>query len=78
MLTEVVEVSTGARMSRSPRVGEFMEIDRHGKPRYFTFGDMMGTTLFESPEKANNWIEEHGLGATHEPRPAYQGNLGRG
>lgn len=46
---EVIEKSTGARMSY-----------QRGKS-----GDIMGTTLFDSEDAAKDWMKENGLLKTH-------------
>lgn len=45
---EVIEKSTGARMS----------YQRGG-------GELMGSTLFDSEDKAKDWIKDNGLSNTH-------------
>jgi hypothetical protein len=62
---EVIEKSTGARMSRSPTVGEFVGMSHKGEPRYSTPGECMGTTLFDDAGKALDWLREQGLSGTH-------------
>lgn len=68
-LLEVVEKKTGARMSRSPKPGDFKGVNRKGIPEFFTYSDVMGTTLFNEYATAAAWIVDQGLSLTHEIRP---------
>lgn len=64
-MLEVVEIATQARMSRSPKPGDFKGMNRKGQPEFFAFNDLMGSTLFESAEKAVEWIKIQGLERSH-------------